>query len=137
MPALPGSVVPAQARRQAGALPAVRKKTVEPLEAMSDKYILVNGVPTPEPDLLKWGRWFETADAERIVAKTTVGDTRVSTIFLGLDHRWGSGPPVLWETMIFGGSHDGWQERYTSQEEAIRRHNEIVGQLQSGDVLDG
>ena len=104
---------------------------------MSDKYILVNGVPTPEPDLLKWGRWFETADAERIVAKTTVGDTRVSTVFLGLDHCWGSGPPLLWETMIFGGSHDGWQERYTSQEEAIRRHNEIVGQLQSGDVLDG
>jgi hypothetical protein len=26
---------------------------------------------------------------------------RISTVWLGLDHRWGEGPPVIFETMIF------------------------------------
>lgn len=55
------------------------------------------------------------------------GDTerdgvRVSTVFLGLDHSFGAGPPVLWETMIFGGDHDEYQERYTSYEDAVEGH---------------
>ena len=44
----------------------------------------------------------------------------VSTIFLGLDHRYhGEGEPILWETMIFGGEHDQFQERYTSKADAL------------------
>lgn len=36
------------------------------------------------------------------VAITLVGNYKVSTIFLGLDHNWEpGGPPVLWETMAF------------------------------------
>lgn len=43
------------------------------------------------------------------------GAVRVSTVFLGLDHFGRVGEPVLWETMIFGGAHDGYQARYTSR----------------------
>jgi len=32
---------------------------------------------------------------------TRVGPYFVSTIFLGLDHQWGNGPPILFETMVF------------------------------------
>lgn len=41
------------------------------------------------------------APANRIVKQEQVGKYWVSTVFLMLDHSWGSGPPVLWETMIF------------------------------------
>lgn len=57
----------------------------------------------------------------------------VSTIFLGLDHNYtGKGPPVLWETMIFGieipSSEHGYdyQTRYSSREDALRGHQRAV-----------
>lgn len=65
-----------------------------------DRYILVGHEAVPEPDLLKWAKWFETA--ERIIDVTYVTPkVRVSTVFLGLDHGFGDGPPVLFETMVF------------------------------------
>lgn len=59
----------------------------------------------------------------------------VSTVFLGLDHSFGDGPPVLWETMVFNGEHDQDQWRYTSQEEAIAGHSHAV-QVAKGEVKD-
>jgi hypothetical protein len=93
---------------------------------MSDKYILDGrGRPKAEPDLLAWARWFETAD--RIVCKTkNDGGPTVSTVFLGMNHNWGNGPPLLFETMIFGGEHDEYQERYATREEAIEGHERAV-----------
>lgn len=57
-------------------------------------------------DLMTWATWFEKSckdfDAtKRRVAMTTIGRYKVSTVFLGLDHNFGKGPPVLWETMVF------------------------------------
>jgi hypothetical protein len=46
----------------------------------------------------------------------------VSTVFLGLDHAWGKGPPMLFETMIFGGEHDQYQERCSTWEQAEEMH---------------
>lgn len=93
---------------------------------MSDKYILdANGNAVREPDLITWARWYEAAD--RRVALDRIGDTKVSTVFLSMDHNFGlDGPPVLWETMIFGGKHDQYQERYTSREDALRGHAAAV-----------
>ena len=69
---------------------------------MSDKYILVGQTPVPCEDVLEWARWFKNADTNRVVAKTAVGEHEISTVFLGLDHRFtGSGQPILFETMIF------------------------------------
>lgn len=68
---------------------------------MSDKYILNDqGEPILEPNLLKWGKMFEDTKG-RVVAREVVGNLTVSTVFLGLDHRFGKGPPLLWETMVF------------------------------------
>ena len=47
---------------------------------------------------------------------------KVSTVFLGMDHSWGNGPPLIFETMIFGGKHDMDQERYSTYSEAKRGH---------------
>jgi hypothetical protein len=58
----------------------------------------------------------------KVVKQDTVGKVFISTVFLEIDHAWNSDTPVLWETMIFGGKHDGYQERYTSVEDALKGH---------------
>ena len=88
-------------------------------------YILnAAGAPQAVHDVRTWGAWLETAD--RLVAQDQFGDVVVSTVFLGLDHRVGAdGPPVLWETLIFGGPLDGEQRRYTSRADAEAGHTEL------------
>lgn len=91
---------------------------------MSTFYILKDRVPV-ECDIYEWGRWFETA--ERIVDKTFVTESvMVSTVFLGVDHRFGDGPPLLFETMIFGGERDGDTWRCSTWAEAEAFHREAV-----------
>ena len=92
---------------------------------MGDQYILdENGNPKKEPDLLKWAKWFEPA--KRHIGNDTINGVRVSTVFLGLDYSFGGSKPLLFETMIFGGKNEGYQERYSTKEEAIKGHKEAV-----------
>ncbi len=91
---------------------------------MSKHYIL-DGKEAKTADLMEWARWFETAD--RQVAKTAVSDeVNVSTVFLGLDHSFGTGPPLLFETMIFGVEHDQYQDRYETWGQAETGHEKAV-----------
>lgn len=93
---------------------------------MSDKYILdSHGNPVPCENLMAWGQWMEVMD--RRVAYTSVYGVRVSTVFLGLDHNFFSdGPPILFETMVFGGKHDQYQDRYYTRQEAEQGHINTV-----------
>lgn len=86
---------------------------------MSDHYIL-DGHEARAVDLMTWARWFEKA--ERRVAHDEVAGARISTVFLGLNHEYGDGPPLLFETMVFGGKHDEFQERCTTWEQAEEMH---------------
>ena len=99
---------------------------------MSDKYILDGKTPVECDDLIKWAKWFETA--KRHVAQDDIGGVSVSTVFLGIDHAWGSGRPVLFETMIFGGPLDQKQERYSTWEEAEAGHAEMVALVRGGNA---
>jgi hypothetical protein len=84
-------------------------------------------------DLREWGRWMEE---NRIRWLTEVRGFTISTIFLGLDHRFGPGPPVLWETMVFlsdgtACASDGTACAYLrrcsgSWEQAEAQHAEVV-----------
>ena len=89
---------------------------------MTDKYILEGTIPVLCNNLHTWGRWFETAD--RRVARDERDGVVVSTVFLGLHHgrAFGSGRPILFETMIFGGPHDQDQARYSTWTEATAGH---------------
>lgn len=80
-----------------------------------------------EGDLSEWCQWFEDIDNRR-VAGTQIGESEVwvSTVFLGMDHAFRGGPPVVFETMIFGGEHDGYQERCSTWNDALRMHNRAV-----------
>jgi len=64
--------------------------------------------------------WVETATDEHIW---------VSTVFLALDHAW-EGPPMLFETMIFGVPEDHplfeYQQRYVTAADAREGHKQAV-----------
>jgi hypothetical protein len=80
---------------------------------------------------MEWARWLETAN--RHVAERRLGTIRVSTVFLGIDHSFGRGLPVLFETMIFGGKFDGYQERCMTWEQAEVMH-EVACRLALGSL---
>jgi hypothetical protein len=96
------------------------------------EYILnEQGEPIIEPDLMKWAQWFKTAD--RHVAKEILGDVRISTVFLGLDHSFTGGDPILWETMVFGGEFDGEQNRCSgTRKDAQEMHKKMVATVLGG-----
>ena len=96
-------------------------------------YILDGKESVEELDILKWAEWFESADLE--VARTELGNVLVSTVFLGVDRSYGE-PPILFETMVFGGEMDRASRRYATWEEAEEGHKEVVANVQtSGEGL--
>ena len=68
------------------------------------------------------------ASRERWQRVCRIGNTTVSTVFLGIDHEFRpNGPGVWYETMIFGGDrHDGYQRRYRTRAEAEAGHEAAV-----------
>ena len=91
---------------------------------MTDKYILEGHDAKPCDDLLAWGQWMQEAD--RKVCRDQVGEYDVSTVFLGLDHNYGgNGPPLIFETMVFGDDELD-VERYATWNEAERGHDAMV-----------
>lgn len=79
---------------------------------------------------LDWAQWYELSSRLRArhVRWTRVGRASVSTVFLGLDHNFAAmirghkDLPLIFETMIFGGEHDGEQWRYATWREAEEGH---------------
>lgn len=92
---------------------------------MSDLYILDGHTPVPVTDVAVWGKFFGDRSKRR-VARTEIGDVTVSTVFLGMDHNFEGGKPILFETMVFGGEHDEYQERCCTWDEAVAMHTRVV-----------
>jgi len=86
------------------------------------KYILNGRIPVPEPDVLKWAQWFEKSIKQRRVALTEKGHTRVSTVFLGVDHSMFGDPPLLFETMAFNRDKEMMTQRCSTWEQAEVQH---------------
>ena len=97
---------------------------------LNGKYVLVGRKPVPEPDAIRWATWYESAD--RRVAWHVVGDVRVSTVFIGLDHSFGSGPPQFFETLVLGGEFNNFQERYATWTEAEAGHAVVLKWVKEG-----
>lgn len=80
--------------------------------------------------LWEWAEWMETGD--RVVGNDVVGKSEVSTVCLGLNHGFGLGKDLWFETMVFGGKAHNYQRRYETLEEALEGHRiavEAVKQL--------
>jgi hypothetical protein len=103
---------------------------------MSDYYVLDKDGKTPvAAGILEWNGWFQTAD--RRVAETQVSpEVKVSTVFLGINHQFRLGRPLLFETMIFGGPRDGSQWRYMTWKEAVAGHTLAVDLAVADQIAD-
>lgn len=104
-------------------------------------YILKGKVPVAVDDPVRWGLWM--AKTDRIVKRETIRDLRISTVFLGLDHQYGRGPPLLFESLVFweyekpvtqqilgikleSEALEGTMRRYSTWEEAEVGHEDLV-----------
>ncbi len=88
-------------------------------------YILVKHKPVGVYNVVEWGKWFETNN--RTVKRTNIGDIEISTVFIGIDHSFGFvKKPLLFETKIFGGDLDGYQDRYATWIGAEYGHDRAV-----------
>ncbi len=84
-------------------------------------------------DREEWVQLLENIEYRRI-AETKLSDGRqISTVHIGLDHSFGDGPPLIFETMVFPSkdeSADERCERYSTEEEARAGHDRIVTEEQ-------
>ena len=86
-------------------------------------------------EMMDWAHRFEDFDYKQ-VAQDDVGDVRVSTVWLGLDHNFGDGPPLIFDTMIFGGQRDEDCFRYPTEEEALAGHARVCAEISEGESVD-
>jgi hypothetical protein len=78
-------------------------------------------------------RLLADGDARRVAQDVVIVDgepTWVSTVHLVLNHNWGDGPPLIFETMTF--AHDGPIDmvyRYPTEAAALAGHDQAVAEL--------
>jgi len=74
--------------------------------------------------------WASSLEKNRRVAETTLPDgTWISTVWLGMNHRYaGDGPPLIFESMAFDKDGVGDQdcERWSTEAEARAGHEAMV-----------
>lgn len=99
-------------------------------------YMLIDGKVVETSDIMEWAKWYgENRDLCRVDLDEIIGSVigqpyRVSTVFLALDHNFGGGNPILWETMVFWeGFSDLYCQRYSSLESAKQGHQKAVSML--------
>lgn len=81
-----------------------------------------------------WSKWFRSTD-RKVMATHVSEEVTVSTVFLGLCHRfYDEGPPILFETLVFGGPLDGDQTRCCTWAEAEEQHKEMLIQVCQAEV---
>ena len=110
-------------------------------------YVLIGQTPVPAKDVFEMANMFGD-DFNRRVKLTKVGPVTVSTVFLGINHQFGDGPPILFETMAwidmeheaYGKKYDrnweNYQERCSTWLEAEEMHRRAVEHFsQYGDEI--
>lgn len=76
-----------------------------------------------------WAVWFASRGRERFLANTHLPNGYwISTVWLGMDHNFGHGPPLIFESMVFRGGKNGDLDcdRYSTRKEALAGHKALV-----------
>jgi hypothetical protein len=83
--------------------------------------------PDGEPiGMWDWCRLMRDEASHRVALTELPGGVEVSTVWLGLDHNFGAGPPLIYESMVFGGPLDHVQQRYPNRVAALAGHDQLV-----------
>lgn len=98
-----------------------------------DVFILdANKVPKPVT-MFEWLKWRSKTPNPRVRSDVIFDEVQVSTIFLGLNHNMlGQGPPLLFETMVFGGEHHYHLVRCSTWAQAVKQHENVVAMIKRG-----
>jgi hypothetical protein len=100
---------------------------------IDDLYFGLDGEPISRE---RWIEMWEDIDVKRI-GYNEVGSYHVSTVWLGINHSFGDGPPVIFETMIFGeGPLDQEQWRYCTRQGAEKGHRAAVDLVNAENQLE-
>ena len=77
-----------------------------------------------------WCKLFEDKGYQRVAYTDLPGNSRVSTVWLGLDRNlFYDGPPIIFESMVFGPDREELAcRRYHTEEQALQGHDELVKQ---------
>lgn len=80
--------------------------------------------------------WAKNSDDKKVAYDEVTVDSktyRVSTVWLGLNHQFGDGPPLIFETKVF--PEDSYMdlecERYSTEEDALVGHRTMVEYIQT------
>jgi hypothetical protein len=92
------------------------------------KYMLKGHEVVETTDLEEWANSYEMTN--RRVGFDENDKYSVSTVFLGLNHAFDDGPPMLFETMVFkqGSNTDVEMDRCSTWDEAEAMHAKFVEQ---------
>lgn len=72
-----------------------------------------------------------------VVCEEVMDGVEISTVRLEFPYPslYETGTELWYETMVFGGPHDGWMMRHKDMEEAVRQHyNMVKFLLTEGDI---
>lgn len=111
------------------ASPEERMKSKLRMIAEGNTYILEKEIFKKVKNLKEFSAAFDMKNRRIALDKFDKG-TCVSTVFLALDHNFsGVGGPVLFETLAAYKGEEYEMRRYSTVEQALTGHNEIVDQL--------
>jgi hypothetical protein len=103
-------------------------------------YILVRGEVVPCESTLEWGKWLE--ENNRIICRNEINGKLISTVFLGIDHRFShngkDNRPVVFETMVWNGDdrNECYMDRYCTWDEAVAGHNKVLMKVINNEGLE-
>jgi hypothetical protein len=88
---------------------------------VSQRYILKDNQPQLCEDLEEWAMWYGSTSHQ--IANVSLGDTSISTAFIGIAAGEVDGLPILFETLV---SPSGKVRRYATYRQALEGHTQIV-----------
>ena len=101
------------------------------MPSMPGLYYDRQGLPI---EMLEWATIFEDPEYKQIRVTELPDGREVSTVWLGMNHNFHGGPPLIFETMVFPAAD--YQERYSTEAEAIAGHEALVAELTNAAPLD-
>lgn len=91
-----------------------------------------SGLPVDREEGLAQFEGNRTVAFARVTGGSPPRVYEVSTVHLVIDHSFGDGPPIIFETMVFGADGDEWGDycdRYATEAQAREGHTAVVVQV--------
>lgn len=84
---------------------------------------------------------YKNAKANKFIKQEYYKDFYVSSVFLPIDHSFGDGIPIHFETMVFASNGEKvtdwcelWGRRAHTREECLQHHQEAKGMIDNGEI---